>query len=618
MAASYQGSRSLTLLPASGSTPLAAWKAAAGQKNGDASHLVKRVYEKELKGYCCVIGSQNLRLLYSSDVSTTTSTNSNATSTGAPARKQGAIVHPHIVLQLFVPTSTVTFTIEVGAVDTLTTTGAHNRRRYQLSTAIKESKSTPLHTTVPINHLIKRDVWMNVLIDLRTLTADHYRFCEFRSFDTLSLQGNGVRVRQVFTVRYLARDEQDVSGLNVKELASLDAAAINSILEQPDTEEDFIPRPLNYSRSVFWSWVIVPDHSRSGQSLFALHHPAGGSRQGLKKTDSLFSIHSTTSQASTSTVNRHGNTAKLSLPNIPLAPHITAVGTAAAAEQKRRDRNSRRDATERSQSAPQAHKGPVRTSKQPEPAGPVSKIPQPSKFGDSRPASIESDADTRFNADLLANVDTLTTQRQLSAKRDATRRSVLQRINSASSSKETGRQDSEPAPSLDVVDVLQPSQQPTAEGDEFDHEVRTIMSHAPPVAATTYEGEYEVAEDPDEEDDDDDDDDGAYDDDAPDQSHYAAGVHKVTSPAAEPGVDLQSRHASADSDDDNDDESAVAAFSALSLAGDASKGSPERKQVVDGESDKDDDDDDSIELEFDEATGCYKDPKTGRFYEMLA
>ncbi|KAJ3363022.1 hypothetical protein GGF32_004887 [Allomyces javanicus] len=178
----FKGLPHVALLSNQGSSPLAQWSvvASTGRPLSDQlSHHVKRVYERDLKGYCIHVASQSIKLEYAC---------------------KGAS-HPYLALQIWVPHDCKKLTIELGVVDVMGSTKASSKRRLFLSTVTKEPKTTPLHALIPIDSLIPRDTWTTLLIDLNDIISSLYRNCTFRTLDFISIQGDNIKLRTVLTLK---------------------------------------------------------------------------------------------------------------------------------------------------------------------------------------------------------------------------------------------------------------------------------------------------------------------------------------------------------------------------------------------------------------------------------
>ncbi|KAI9145657.1 hypothetical protein BKA69DRAFT_1163538 [Paraphysoderma sedebokerense] len=243
----FQGGQSVILLPASGSAPLDCWKVSSTtslKSTQNSLRHINRVYSKELRGYCCVITSGVSKLEYPN------------TTTGV----SGAAVHllqPYLVLQVNVPRSTQPFNIELCTIDHLTQNRMASKRRFFLSTATKIPKVTPLHASIPLNQL-RRDEWINCIIDMRSLVSSTYRSCTYQSLENIAITGKGVSIRSIFTLRYVAIDKP----FNVDVDSDRYISVVNHALEnlhdpQIRNKSELIPRALQFSPTVDYSYCVI-------------------------------------------------------------------------------------------------------------------------------------------------------------------------------------------------------------------------------------------------------------------------------------------------------------------------------------------------------------------------
>ncbi|KAH6568005.1 hypothetical protein BASA60_008837 [Batrachochytrium salamandrivorans] len=107
-------------------------------------------------------------------------------------RQKAYLIQPFLVMQLYVPNGQP-FSIELSVSDL-----NGNQRRFFLSTAHKEIKSTALHCGIPLG-AIKRGVWLNICLDMASLVSDNYHGQSFRSLDSIALLGI-FRLRRIFTL----------------------------------------------------------------------------------------------------------------------------------------------------------------------------------------------------------------------------------------------------------------------------------------------------------------------------------------------------------------------------------------------------------------------------------
>lgn len=150
----YQGGTFVELLTPQGQNPLANWKISNGKQT-----TVQKVYDKDIKGYLfSCTGGGGVRLQIPKD-DAGGSVGSKATSHASSL----GLVHPFLVLQLYIPQGPHPFILELGVMDS---SGA--RRRVIVSSSFSELKSTALHGQVPFAPASK-DAWVNLIIPLSEL-----------------------------------------------------------------------------------------------------------------------------------------------------------------------------------------------------------------------------------------------------------------------------------------------------------------------------------------------------------------------------------------------------------------------------------------------------------------
>ena len=102
-------------------------------------------------------------------------------------------MQPYLALQLHVPESKP-FALELWISDT-----ARARRRLLFSTSFREAVCTPLHTRVPLGSL-PRGVWVNLLLDMATLTASNFGGARFGRLEGICI-GASCRLRKICTLK---------------------------------------------------------------------------------------------------------------------------------------------------------------------------------------------------------------------------------------------------------------------------------------------------------------------------------------------------------------------------------------------------------------------------------
>ncbi|KAJ7551982.1 hypothetical protein O6H91_06G037200 [Diphasiastrum complanatum] len=168
--AQYQGGSSFTVFSAQGSNPVANCKLCGKG--------VQKIYDKTVKGYVYLCsGGPSAKLQIPKDDS-----------------KSGLqLVHPYLVLQLFVPLGQH-FSLELRLSDATNT-----RRKMYLSTSFSELKTTPLHCQIPLS-MIMHNTWLSFSIHVAELFSNCFRVMNFRSIDVIVL-GPVCKLRRVFTMR---------------------------------------------------------------------------------------------------------------------------------------------------------------------------------------------------------------------------------------------------------------------------------------------------------------------------------------------------------------------------------------------------------------------------------
>ena len=137
---------------------------------------MRKVYEKGVKGYVMVFKNSPGRMQFPRDT-----------------RLGMALQQPLLVLQVLVPEDRP-FSVELSVTDRQRT-----RRRLILSSSFNEVKTTPLHCQMPMGTQIRKDVWMNLVIDVAGLVAACFGE-QMGTIDLLEI-GGCCKLRRVFTVK---------------------------------------------------------------------------------------------------------------------------------------------------------------------------------------------------------------------------------------------------------------------------------------------------------------------------------------------------------------------------------------------------------------------------------
>ncbi|RUS71467.1 hypothetical protein EGW08_020766, partial [Elysia chlorotica] len=173
----YQGGPYFELFSTQGRDFLANWKGVSSSK---------KFYEKEVKGYVlCLEGAPATTKIQS-----------------PKDQKQSlTLVQRFLVLQLHLSKG-ADFSIELAVTDL-----SGNKRRLLLSTSQKETQVTPLHAKIPLT-VVRRAVWVNLVLDMVSLVGDTWTSHTFRSLDQISVSAN-CKLRRIFTMRTQPPDTTD-------------------------------------------------------------------------------------------------------------------------------------------------------------------------------------------------------------------------------------------------------------------------------------------------------------------------------------------------------------------------------------------------------------------------
>ena len=114
--------------------------------------------------------------------------------------KQGlCILQSFLVLQLWVPAG-LSFSVEVTISDS-----SNQKRRVLLSTSYKDISVTSFHVKIPLT-TIKRELWLNFCLDLKSIVQDCFSGQDFRTIDSIIICAN-CKLRRVFTLRCQPKDD---------------------------------------------------------------------------------------------------------------------------------------------------------------------------------------------------------------------------------------------------------------------------------------------------------------------------------------------------------------------------------------------------------------------------
>ena len=114
--------------------------------------------------------------------------------------KQGlCILQSFLVLQLWVPAG-LSFSVEVAISDS-----SNQKRRMLLSTSYKDISVTSFHVKIPLT-TVKRELWLNFCLDLKSIVQDCFSGQDFRTIDSIIICAN-CKLRRVFTLRCQPKDD---------------------------------------------------------------------------------------------------------------------------------------------------------------------------------------------------------------------------------------------------------------------------------------------------------------------------------------------------------------------------------------------------------------------------
>lgn len=180
----FRGSQHLCLLSSHGQNPLANWTIPS--RNSTPT----RFYDKYIKSYCLLLSASSKLLCQLS---------------GITASKKGT-PHNLIVFQIFMPPSSSKFSIEL----TVSTKEQSLRKNMYFSTATKTIHITPLHACVPVDGFPKND-WISLIIDLQAYVSLLYKNTEFQFLHQVAVQGDKVRLRNIFTLQNQKLSNSDLN-----------------------------------------------------------------------------------------------------------------------------------------------------------------------------------------------------------------------------------------------------------------------------------------------------------------------------------------------------------------------------------------------------------------------
>ena len=105
-----------------------------------------------------------------------------------------------LIIQVFIPLS------KDFAVELMMTNINNSKRRVVLSSSSKDLASTPLHAKLPLS-IIKRDIWLNLCLDMRSLTNDMFSNQTFKALEEFTVSGKTMRfynyIRKVYKDSFL-------------------------------------------------------------------------------------------------------------------------------------------------------------------------------------------------------------------------------------------------------------------------------------------------------------------------------------------------------------------------------------------------------------------------------
>eukprot|EP00191_Tetraselmis_sp_GSL018_P010785 CAMPEP_0177618370 /NCGR_PEP_ID=MMETSP0419_2-20121207/25531_1 /TAXON_ID=582737 /ORGANISM="Tetraselmis sp., Strain GSL018" /LENGTH=322 /DNA_ID=CAMNT_0019117247 /DNA_START=324 /DNA_END=1289 /DNA_ORIENTATION=+ len=193
----YQGGPYFDVFGPQGSSPLSKWKI-----SGPGSKSVKKVYEKDVKGYVfnCP-GGHGFKMGFPKD-----------------ERKAMCLLQPFLGLQLNI-SSGEQFSVELSL-----TAGDGSRRRLFLSSSFQELKATALHAQVPLQGL-KWGCWTNLVLNVFSIAEACFPGRSFRSIDHITL-GGCFKLRKVFTLKQAPPD-------TVLQRQAMAAVPIPAVLDFP-------------------------------------------------------------------------------------------------------------------------------------------------------------------------------------------------------------------------------------------------------------------------------------------------------------------------------------------------------------------------------------------------
>ncbi|ORZ30024.1 hypothetical protein BCR44DRAFT_122469, partial [Catenaria anguillulae PL171] len=250
------------LLVVQGSATLVGWQVVASTgrptPQEQLMHHTRRVYDRSLLGFCYVVDSLSVSLCYKAS--------------------NPCVTHPWLAVQIFVPHECKKLSIELGMSDVMKSnqTKIFSKRRFFLSTAIKEVKSTPLHASLPLESILPREEWTTLLFDLNAIVSSAYRNCLFRSLEAISIQGDKIKLRNIYTLRSLATSSTDETAPSSSR-SSTSLSSVSSACELAEFPpgmsssqlDSIAPRQLAYpfTMSNSTSWVVIRGGPDSCQHL---------------------------------------------------------------------------------------------------------------------------------------------------------------------------------------------------------------------------------------------------------------------------------------------------------------------------------------------------------------
>ena len=112
------------------------------------------------------------------------------------------ILQPYLIIQLWVA-SGASFSLEAMISDS-----SNQKRRILMSTNYKDVSVTSFHVKIPLT-LLKRGLWLNLCLDLKSIVADSFKGITFKSLESITVCAN-CKLRRVFTMKAQPKDDFDI------------------------------------------------------------------------------------------------------------------------------------------------------------------------------------------------------------------------------------------------------------------------------------------------------------------------------------------------------------------------------------------------------------------------